>query len=102
MQTIRPNSGLNYQALDTPFHVWESYLPDRKFKYNHFMRLNNQELNINIGDLIKPRNNFRQMSIHGVIRDGFFAGTFINPNATKEIIHFPLYKTVEEYLFYRN
>ncbi len=66
------------------------------------MRLNNQQLNISIGDLIKPRNNFRKMSIYGVIRDGFFAGTFVNPNATKETIRFPLYKTVEEYLFYRN
>ncbi len=102
MQTIRPNSGLNYQALDTPFHVWESYLPDRKFKYNHFMRLKSKKLNIKIGDIIKPRNNFRLMSLFGVKRDGFFAGTFIEPNATKKIIRFPLYKTVENYLFYRN
>jgi hypothetical protein len=102
MQTIRPNSGLNYHSLDIPFNIWESYLPDRKFKYNHFMRLNSGEFNIKVGDLIKQRKNFRQISIKGGQRDGFFVGTLIKPNATKQIIRFPLYKTVEEYLFYRN
>jgi hypothetical protein len=99
MQTIRPNSGLNYQSLDVPLNSWEAYLPDRKFKYNHFMTLNGRELNIKIGDLIKQRNNFIEMSLNGVKRDGFFAGTLIKPNAIRQIIRFPLYKTVEEYLF---
>jgi hypothetical protein len=101
MQAIRPNSGLNYQSLDMPLHVAISHLPDRKFKYNHIIRLNSGELNIKIGDRIKQSNYFWGMSIHGVKRDAFFAGTLIKPNASKEI-RFPLYKTVEEYLFYKN
>jgi hypothetical protein len=83
MQTIRPNSGLNYQSLDVPLNSWEAYLPDRKFKYNHFMTLNDRKLDIKIGGLIKQRNKFIQMSINGVKRDGFFAGTLIKPNATR-------------------
>jgi hypothetical protein len=101
MQAIRPNSGLNYLSLDMPFHVATFPLPDRKFKYNHIIRLNGGELNIKIGDRIKQSDSFWAMSINGVKRDGFFAGTFINPNASEEI-RFPLYKTVEEYRFYRN
>jgi hypothetical protein len=99
MQTIRPNSGLNYQSLDVPLNSWEACLPNRKFKYNHFMTLNGQKLDIKIGDLIKPGHNFIHMSIYGVKRDGFFAGTLIKPNATGDSIRFPLYKTVEEFLF---
>ncbi len=102
MQAIRPNSGLNYQSLDMPLHVAISYLPDRKFKYNHIIRLNGRELNLKIGDRIKQSNSFWEMSMNGVKRDGFFAGTFIKPNASKQMIRFPLYKTVEEYRFYRN
>ncbi len=102
MQAIRPNSGLNYQSLDMPFHVSEFYLPDRKFKYNHIMRLNTRELNLKIGDRIKQSNRFRAMSMKGVKRDGFFAGTLIKPNASKQTFRFPLYKTVEEYRFNRN
>ncbi len=100
MQAIRPNSGLNYQSLDMPFHISTCYLPDRKFKYNHNIRLNSGQLNFKIGDSIKQSNNFWGMSMEGVKRDGFFAGTFIKPNASNEMIRFPLYKTVEEYLFY--
>ncbi len=101
MQAIRPNSGLNYQSLDMPFHVSTYYLPDRKFKYNHIIRLNNKQLNLIIGDRIKQSNKFWGMSMQGVKRDGFFAGTLIQPNKSQEI-RFPLYKTVEEYNFYRN
>jgi hypothetical protein len=102
MQAIRPNSGLNYQSLDVPLMVWESFLPNRKFKYNHFMRLNGGNLNIKIGDLIKLRKIYSQTSMKGVKRDGFFEGTLIEPKATKQMIRFPLYKTVEKYLFYKN
>ncbi len=102
MQAIRPNSGLNYQSLDMPFHISTCYLPDRKFKYNHIMRLNGRELNLKIGDRIKQSDKFWTMSMKGVKRDGFFGGTFIEPNASKQTFRFPLYKTVEEYLFYRN
>ncbi len=102
MQAIRPNSGLNYQSLDMPFHVSTYYLPDRKFKYNHIMRLNNKQLNLQIGDRIKQSNSFRAMSMKGVKRDGFFAGTLIEPDASNQAFRFPLYKTVEEYNFYRN
>ena len=102
MQAIRPNSGLNYQSLDVPFHVSTYHLPDRKFKYNNIMRLNNKQLNLKIGDRIKQSNRFRAMSMKGVKRDGFFEGYFIKPNASEEFIRFPLYKTVEEYNFYRN
>jgi hypothetical protein len=102
MQAIRPNSGLNYQSLDMPLHVAIFYLPDRKFKYNHTMRLNSGELNLKIGDIIQLSHSFWEMSIKGVKRDGFFEGTLIEPNASKQIIRFPLYKTVEEYRFYRN
>jgi hypothetical protein len=101
MQAIRPNSGLNYQSLDMPLHVALSHLPDRKFKYNHIIRLNNKQLNLIIGDRIKQSNKFWGMSMQGVKRDGFFAGTLIQPNKSQEI-RFPLYKTVEEYNFYRN
>jgi len=97
MQAIRPNSGLNYQSLDMPVHITE--LPDRKFKYNHIIRLNNKQLNLKIGDRIKQSNNFWGMSMQGVKRDGFFAGTLIGES---QEIRFPLYKTVEEYNFYRN
>ncbi len=99
MQAIRPNSGLNYQSLDMPLHVAITYLPDRKFKYNHIIRLNNKQLNLKIGDRIKQSNNFWGMSMQGVKRDGFFAGTLIGES---QEIRFPLYKTVEEYNFYRN
>ena len=102
MQAIRPNSGLNYQSLDMPLHVALSYLPDRKFKYNHIIRLNSGQFNLKIGDRIKQSSNFWGMSMEGVKRDGFFAGTFIEPNASNEMIRFPLYKTVEEYRFYSN
>jgi hypothetical protein len=101
MQAIRPNSGLKYQSLDMPLHVAISYLPDRKFKYHHIMRLNGREFNLKIGDRIKQSNSFWEMSMNGVKRDGFFAGTFIKPSASEEI-RFPLYKAVEEYRFYRN
>ncbi len=101
MQAIRPNSGLNYQSLDMPLHVALSHLPDRKFKYNHIIRLNNKQLNLKIGDRIKQSNKFWGMSMKGVKRDVFFAGTLIQPNKSQEI-RFPLYKTVEEYNFYRN
>jgi hypothetical protein len=100
MQAIRPNSGLNYQSLDMPFHVAESYLPNRKFKYNHIIRLNDKQFNFKIGDRIEQSNDFLEMSIRGKKRDGFFKGTFAD--AGEEIIYFPLYKTVEEYNFYRN
>ncbi len=102
MQAIRPNSGLNYQSLDMPFHISEFSLPDRKFKYNHIMRLNGRELNLKIGNRIKQSNRFRAMSMKGVKRDGFFAGTLIKPSASKQTFRFPLYKTVEEYRFNRN
>jgi hypothetical protein len=102
MQAIRPNWGLNYESLDTPFHIGTSYLPDRKFKYNHIITFKSKELNFKIGDRIKQSNNFRGMSLKGLKRDGFFAGTLIKPNASNETIRFPLYKTVEEYRFYRN
>jgi hypothetical protein len=102
MQAIRPNSGLNYQSLDVPLMVWESFLPIRKFKYNHFMRLNVGNLNIKIGDLIQPRKFYSEMSMKGVKRDGFFEGILIEPQAIKLMMRFPLYKTVEEYLFYKN
>ncbi len=76
-----------------------SYLPDRKFKYNNIIRLNNKQLNLKIGNRIKQSNNFWGMSMQGVKRDGFFAGTLIGES---QEIRFPLYKTVEEYNFYRN
>ena len=101
MQAIRPNSGLNYQSLDMPLHVAISPLPDRKFKYNHIIKLNGRELNLKIGDRIRQSSSFWAMSINGVKRDGFFAGTLIKHNAPEKI-RFPLYKTVEEYRFYRN
>jgi hypothetical protein len=100
MQAIRPNSGLNYQSLDMPFHVSTYNLPDRKFKYKHIIRLDSVELNFKIGDRIKQSNSFRTMSMIGVKRDGFFAGN--KPFASKQIFRFPLYKTVEEYNFFRN
>ncbi len=100
MQAIRPNSGLNYQSLDMPLHVAVAYLPDRKFKYNHIIRLNNKQLNLKIGDRIKQSNDFWVMSMQGVKRDGFFVGN--KHFAPKQIFRFPLYKTVEEYHFYRN
>ena len=102
MQAIRPNSGLNYQSLDMPLHVAIAYLPNRKFKYNHIIRLNDKQLNLKIGDRIKQSNRFRAMSMKGVKRDGFFAGTLIKPKASNQTFRFPLYKTVEEYNFYRN
>ncbi len=74
---------------------------DRKFKYNHIIRLNGRELNLKIGDRIKQSNSYWAMFMNGVKRGGFFVGTFIKPNASEEI-RFPLYKTVEEYRFYRN
>ncbi len=58
MQAIRPNSGLNYQSLDMPLHVATNYLPDRKFKYNHIIRLNGEEFNLKIRDRIKQSNKF--------------------------------------------
>jgi hypothetical protein len=103
MQAIRPNSGLNYQSLDVPLYSqYEVDLPDRIFKYNHIIRLNSGEFNLTIGDRIKQSNRFWTMSINGVKRDGFFAGTLIKPNASNQMFRFPLYKTVEEYLFYKN
>ncbi len=101
MQVIRPNSGLNYQSLDLPFHFSLNYLPDRKFKYNHIIRLNDKQLNLKIGDRIKQSKDFWGMAINGQQRDGFFPGNLIKSNESQEI-GFPLYKTVEEYLFYRN
>jgi hypothetical protein len=102
MQAIKPNSGLNYQSLDMPSHTSTFYIPDRKFKYNHIMRLNNRELDLKIGDRIKQSISYWAMALKGVKRDGFYFGTFIKPNASKQIIRFPLYKTVEEYPFYKN
>ncbi len=99
MQAIRPNSGLNYQSLDTPLHIAISHLPVRKFKYNHFMRLNGRELTLKIGDRIQPSNRFRAMSLYGVKRDGLFEGTLIESNVSKQNFRFPLYKTVEEFRF---
>ncbi len=66
------------------------------------MRLNGLNLNIKIGDLIKQRKTYWDISKEGVKRDGFFEGILIEPEATKQMIRFPLYKTVEEYLFYKN
>jgi hypothetical protein len=85
-----------------PLYVGINWLPNRKFKYNHIIRLNDKQLNFKIGDRIKQYRNLWEMSIRGVKRDGFFEGTFIKPNASEEFIRFPLYKTVEEYNFYRN
>ncbi len=76
--------------------------PFLELKYNHIIRLNGREFNLKIGDRIKQSNSYWAMSMNGVKRDGFFAGTFIKPNASKQMIRFPLYKTVEEYRFYRN
>jgi hypothetical protein len=64
--------------------------------------LNSGEFNLKIGDRISQSNSFWAMSINGVKRDGFFEGTLIKPNASKQMFRFPLYKTVEEYLFYKN
>ena len=100
MQAIKPNSGLSYQSLDVPLHSDMDSLPHRKFKYNHIMRFNGREMNLKIGDLIEQSIAFRPMSMNGVKRDGFFEGTFIKPNASKQYFRFPLYKTVEEYLFF--
>jgi hypothetical protein len=102
MQAIRPNSGLNYQSLDLPLHITESYLPDRKFKYNHIIRMNNKQLNLKIGDYIKLSNIFWEMSKIGVKRDGFFPGILMKFWELNQIFPFPLYKTVEEYNFYKN
>ncbi len=102
MQVIRPNSGLNYQSLDLPLHFSVNTLPNRKFKYNHIIRLNNKQLNFKIGDRIQQSDKYWEMSIRGDKRDGFFWGFFIKPNASEELFRFPLYKTVEEYHFYRN
>jgi hypothetical protein len=102
MQEIRPNSGLNYQSLDMPFHFSINCLPDRIFKYNHIIRLNDKQLTLKIGDRIKQNCDLFKMSIRGDKRDGFFEGTFIKPNVSEEFIRFPLYKTIEEYNFYRN
>ncbi len=103
MQAIRPNSGLNYQSLDLPLcgHYGLSE-PNRIFKYNHIIRLNSGEFNLKIGDRISQSNSLWAMSINGVKRDGFFAGTLIKPNASEQMFRFPLYKTVEEYVFYKN
>jgi hypothetical protein len=101
MQAIKPNSGLNYQSLDSLFHIAMS-LPERKFKYNHFMRLNNREVNFKIGDRIQPSNRFTPMSLNGVKRDGLYEGNLIESKASKQTFRFPLYKTVEEFRFYRN
>ncbi len=99
-QVIRPNSGLNYQSLDTPLYVSINRLPNRKFKYSHIVRLNDKQLNFKIGDLIKLNKNLWEMSMDGEKRDGFWLGN--SPNAPQQLIRFPLYKTVEEYHFYRN
>jgi hypothetical protein len=102
MQAIRPNSGISYQSLDMPFHFSLNVLPDRKFKYNHIIRLKDKQLTLKIGDRIEQWDNYFKMSISGYKRDGFFEGTFFKPDGSKGLIRFPLYKTVEEYNFYRN
>jgi hypothetical protein len=98
MQAIRPNSRLKYQSLDMPFHFSLNCLPDRKFKYNHIMRLKDKQLTLKIGDRIEQSSEFFKMSIRGDKRDGFFRANLILPNISK-YIRFPLYKTVEEYNF---
>ncbi len=101
MQEIRPNSGLNYQSLDLPFHFALNCFPDRKFKYNHIIRLKDEQLTLKIGDRIKPNCDIFEMSLRGDRRDGFFQPNSILPNVPEDI-RYPLYKTVEEYNFYRN
>ncbi len=101
MQEIRPNSGLNYQSLDVPFHFSMNCLPDRKFKYNHIIRLKDKQLTLKIGDHINPVCDHSKMSIRGDKRDGFFPANLILSNVSEDV-RFPFYKTVEEYNFYRN
>jgi hypothetical protein len=69
--------------------------------YNHIIGLNDKQLNLKIGDRIKQSTDFFRMSIRGNKRDGFFPTNLILPNVSEDI-RFPLYKTVEEYNFYRN
>jgi hypothetical protein len=100
MQTIRPNSGLNYQSLDSPYHFCCTKLPDRIFKYRHTFKSKTSELEIKIGDSIEPNSLYWIMSMRGHKRDGFLNGYLMNKGVYTQYLHFPPYKTVEKYVFY--
>jgi len=102
MQSYKPNSGLKYQSLDT-LYFYGNKLPDRIFKYKHTFNSNNKELNIEIGDSIHLRGDYWTMSIKGLNRDGFYESSLHkNGVSHHQNFRFPLYKTEENNIFYKN
>jgi hypothetical protein len=101
MQSIKPNSGLKYQSLDTIYFFGDK-LPDRTFKYKHTLKTNGKELNLEVGDSVQLREDYWIMSIEGAKRDGFYEGSAIKKGVSQQVFRFPLYKTEEKYNFYEN
>jgi hypothetical protein len=99
MQTIRPISGLNYQSLDSPYHFCCTKLLHRIFKYKHTIKSKTSEFEIKIGGFIEPNSLYWIMSMRGHKRDGFLNGYLMNKGVYTQYLHFPLYKTVEKYVY---
>jgi len=101
MQTIRPNSALNYQSLDLPFHFCCQPIPDREFKYKHSIKSNNIKFEIEVGNVVHLRYDWWRIALEGKKTDGLFEGSLETKNKKlRKNFLFPLYKTKEKYLYF--
>jgi hypothetical protein len=97
MQTLRPDSGLNYQSLDLPFDSCSENEPERIFRYEHIIHTNDSDLIIQKGDTVNSRFDWWSLTLGGARRNGFIEGFL---SKIRKNVKYPLYKTEEKYFFH--